>query len=36
VVITGLGDPTVAGFSGWDYWTKSNAHFPGGYAVSKS
>ncbi len=25
VLITGLGDPTVANFSGWDYWTKSNS-----------
>jgi len=34
VLVTGLGDPTVAAFAGWDYWTKSNPQFAGGYAVS--
>jgi len=34
VLITNLGDPTIGDFASWDYWTKSNAQFPGGYAVS--
>jgi hypothetical protein len=34
VLVTNLGDPKVEDFASWDYWTKSNAQFAGGYAVS--
>ena len=29
VLVTGLGDPTVEDFAGWDYWTKSNSQSGG-------
>jgi hypothetical protein len=34
VLVTNLGDPEVEGFASWDYWTKSNAQYAGGYAVA--